>query len=50
MEIAAKLLVQRNLTVKEVAAACGYVDIYSFTKAFKKHYGCAPGQYAHNHK
>ena len=48
MESAVKLLTQRRMSIKEVSVACGYVDVYSFTKAFKKHYGCAPGQYIHN--
>ena len=48
MESAVKLLTQRRMSIKEVSVACGYVDVYSFTKAFKKHYGCDPGQYIHN--
>lgn len=37
MGSAVKQLTQRRISIKEVSAACGYVDVYSFTKAFKKH-------------
>ena len=45
LNIAASLL-STGTAVKEVALACGYMDIYSFSKAFKKRFGCSPSTYA----
>jgi len=42
MQHAQKLLTKGNQNLTELAALCGYTDIFSFSKAFKKHFGCAP--------
>ena len=42
MEQAKKLLEDRTILVKEVAAMCGYSDYYHFFKVFKNHYGISP--------
>ncbi len=42
MSHAAYLLANRNLTVSEVAVACGYNDPYHFSRMFKKHFGKSP--------
>lgn len=36
------LLLNRNLTVADVAARVGYPDVYHFSKLFKKHVGLPP--------
>ncbi len=36
------LLLDRRLSVGEVAERVGYEDIYHFSKLFKKHFGCSP--------
>ena len=45
MRMAEELLRVRERTVAEVAAALGYADQYSFSKAFKKHYGESPSAF-----
>ena len=35
-------------TVKDVATACGYIDVYYFSKVFKKKTGMSPSQYANS--
>jgi len=45
LEKAASLLAQPELMIAEVAERSGYPDIYYFSKAFKRAYGCTPSQY-----
>lgn len=42
---AAILLTDFSLTVKEIAAMCGYAGSHSFGKAFSKHFGLMPSTY-----
>lgn len=42
---AAELIVSHNLRPGEAAAACGYPDVFTFSKMFKKKYGVSPGKY-----
>lgn len=42
LEKALKLLRSGNHSVSETAIAIGFTDIYSFSKAFKKHFGVSP--------
>ena len=42
------LLVDNSLTVKQVAALCGFDDIYYFCKVFKAHTGLTPSQFRTN--
>jgi AraC-like DNA-binding protein len=42
---AATLLEAGMLSVAEVAEACGYLSVTSFTKAFRNEYRCAPSQW-----
>ena len=44
LSAAAKLL-SKGQTVCEVAASCGYADVKTFSRAFKKSYGVAPSLY-----
>ncbi|MGN7454531.1 helix-turn-helix domain-containing protein [Paenibacillus pasadenensis] len=47
MDKARKLLSSSELRVSDVAAQVGYTDEKYFSKVFKKHSGCSPGQYRH---
>jgi AraC-like DNA-binding protein len=46
MEHARELLSARDLSQAEIADRVGYQSVYSFSKAFKRHYGQPPGAYA----
>ena len=50
MRYAATLLVERDDTIAEIAQACGYDDVYHFSKLFKKTRGISPGQYRKSHR
>ncbi len=43
---AAELIRSGGLRPGEAAAACGYADVFSFSKMFKKKFGVPPGKYA----
>ncbi len=43
---AAKMLLKEQLAVSDVAIECGFGDIYTFSKAFKKHVNIAPSAFA----
>ena len=45
MKMAIKLLSENILNVADVAAAVGYTDTFTFTKAFKRYFGKAPSEY-----
>jgi two-component system, response regulator YesN len=45
MEIAKKLLEQRNLRIIDISSEIGYDDAPHFTKTFKKYTGCSPTEY-----
>lgn len=42
MRYALRILQTENITIKEVAAACGFDDPSYFCKVFRKHYGVTP--------
>jgi len=44
MEYATRLLYQPDITVSDCAIQCGYADIYSFSRAFKRIKGIAPSR------
>ena len=48
IERSCALLVQTGLTVKEVAHELGYVDVYTFSKQFKKVMGRSPDAFRHS--
>ena len=46
MSRAAKLLTDnRRMSVGDVASACGFGDAETFSRAFKRTYGCSPSRY-----
>ncbi|HIT57904.1 MAG TPA: helix-turn-helix transcriptional regulator [Candidatus Galloscillospira stercoripullorum] len=44
LQTARRLLGERSLTLQEISAACGFHSVNYFSRAFRKAYGCAPGQ------
>jgi AraC family transcriptional regulator len=46
MELGQQLLNTQRYSVSETALHCGFSDIFSFSKAFKKHFGVAPSKWA----
>jgi len=46
MKKSKELLKTHKYNISDVAILAGYSDIFSFSKAFKKHYGCSPSKYA----
>jgi AraC-like DNA-binding protein len=43
--LAAKLLVESERSLEQIAEAIGYASAAAFSKAFSRQYGCAPGQF-----
>lgn len=43
MDVAKKLLIERNLSVMEAAYSVGYSSLPSFSKAFSNYFGISPG-------
>lgn len=50
MELAAKLLTDSpDMSVTQIANRCGYDEVTSFGRTFRKAYGISPSQYRDNH-
>lgn len=45
LEIAAILLAENKLKISEISERLNYSSVYAFSKAFTKHFGCAPSHY-----
>lgn len=45
MKMAVKLLADNSLSVAQVAENVGYTDTFTFSKAFKRHFGKSPSDY-----
>ncbi len=45
LELSRELLQKRNMPVAQVALECNFPDIFTFSKAFKRHYGISPSQF-----
>ncbi|MGZ8927554.1 MAG: AraC family transcriptional regulator, partial [Methylobacter sp.] len=45
LQIAARWLMEPNMSVERVAERCGYESVPAFSKAFKRHFGMAPGAF-----
>jgi AraC-like DNA-binding protein len=44
LDKAKQMLQQTRLTVTEVALSVGYLDLFSFTRAFTRQFGCSPSR------
>jgi AraC-like DNA-binding protein len=45
MRYAMELLLQRKMSISEIAYEVGFKNPSSFTKSFKKHFGKSPSDY-----
>lgn len=45
MKMAAKMLTEDSASVAAVSSSVGYNDTFTFSKAFKRHFGCSPSDY-----
>ncbi len=48
--LAARRLLESNLTIQEIAHECGYQSMPSFTKTFVKHFGSTPSKWRSDRK
>ena len=42
MQLAKKMLLEKNQSVSDIAVLCSFPDVFTFSKAFKKFYGVSP--------
>ena len=47
LNMAASLIIDSNLQIKEICHQVGYLDVNNFIRKFKKIYGTSPSQYRH---
>jgi AraC-like DNA-binding protein len=45
LELAKTLLSRREIAITEVASICNFPDLFTFSKAFKRHFGISPSQF-----
>ena len=45
MNYGAELLIKTDLSVKEIVAQVGYIDVSSFSRKFSKYFGVSPAAY-----
>lgn len=50
LEYAKELMRKGDIRIKDVAFLCGYIDITTFRRNFKKYVGCPPKQFADHEK
>lgn len=44
MKVATRLLSEGNASIQDIAASVGYSDAFTFSKAFKRHFGKSPSE------
>jgi len=44
LEYASVLIAEKELLISEIAVECGFPDVFTFSKAFKRKYGCSPSK------
>jgi len=42
---AKRLLSETDMSISDIATACGYLELISFSRAFKRACGVSPGSY-----
>ena len=50
MKKAEGFLTQKKESVSRTAKAVGFPDVFAFSRAFKRHFGCSPTEYISNAK
>lgn len=45
MKMAAKLMEDNSVSIASIAESVGYIDTFTFSKAFKRHFGMSPTSY-----
>jgi AraC family transcriptional regulator len=48
LELARTLLQDKNVSVTTIASTCNFPDLFTFSKAFKRHFGISPSQFQKN--
>ena len=49
MEIARNMLINENISIKQIAISLGFIDQYHFSNSFKKHHKMYPSEYRKVH-
>ncbi|HEV7782450.1 MAG TPA: AraC family transcriptional regulator [Chitinophagaceae bacterium] len=44
LEYARELLNERTWLISDIAGKCGFPDVFTFSKAYKRKYGCSPSK------
>jgi len=45
LDLSKSLLGNQNLSITEIASICNFPDLFTFSKAFKRHFGISPSQF-----
>jgi AraC family transcriptional regulator len=45
LELAKTMMTNRNASITEIASICNFPDLFTFSKAFKRHFGICPSQF-----
>lgn len=48
LELSKSLLRKRKVAITEIASICNFPDLFTFSKAFKRHFGISPSQFQKN--
>lgn len=50
MKMAMNMLTNTNKSIQEISSSVGYNDLFTFSKAFKRHFGHSPNHYRKNNE